>query len=384
MTDFVRDSTALDAALYAAKTDVKPVTNTTRQITAADLNAIRTALEDIRTYLQAGVLDASATVTVASLAATATATIKDLDLVNSADPAVGPEMDFAGNRGRWFTGIDVANSPTSRDFVLAGQRGTYTFSDGATTSGSPTLTSASGGGFTTDIIGATISGSGIPNGTTVSAVGGVTSLTLSANATATATGVTVTITRNTAADIIYLKHRGALSPTIGIGVTPPDGLARLEVSANDAEVAMGTMRLRRGPSQTGKVLTLHDSTPTDQWWVDKDFYMSSSGGILMQAEASASGHIALLADNAKAQFYSIDQPTGSGGVLRIRNQTNNVSVCDLGTDGSFRHLSTKIGFFGAAVATKPTVTGSRGGNAALASLLTALAGLGLITDSTTA
>lgn len=32
----------------------------------------------------------------------------------------------------------------------------------------------------------------------------------------------------------------------------------------------------------------------------------------------------------------------------------------------------------------PSVTGSRGGNAALASLLTALDGLGLITDSTTA
>lgn len=43
-----------------------------------------------------------------------------------------------------------------------------------------------------------------------------------------------------------------------------------------------------------------------------------------------------------------------------------------------------IGFYNTAPAAKPTVTGSRGGNAALASLLTALANLGLITDSTTA
>lgn len=43
-----------------------------------------------------------------------------------------------------------------------------------------------------------------------------------------------------------------------------------------------------------------------------------------------------------------------------------------------------IGFLGAAAITRPTVTGSRGGNAALASALTALANLGLITDSTTA
>lgn len=43
-----------------------------------------------------------------------------------------------------------------------------------------------------------------------------------------------------------------------------------------------------------------------------------------------------------------------------------------------------IGFLGASAIARPTVTGSRGGNAALASLLTALASLGLITDSTTA
>lgn len=51
---------------------------------------------------------------------------------------------------------------------------------------------------------------------------------------------------------------------------------------------------------------------------------------------------------------------------------------------TLRHLGTNLGFYGATATTKPAVTGSRGGNAALASLLTALATLGLITDSTTA
>lgn len=50
------------------------------------------------------------------------------------------------------------------------------------------------------------------------------------------------------------------------------------------------------------------------------------------------------------------------------------------TDGS----NALIGFLGASAIARPTVTGSRGGNAALASLLTALANLGLVTDSTTA
>ena len=43
-----------------------------------------------------------------------------------------------------------------------------------------------------------------------------------------------------------------------------------------------------------------------------------------------------------------------------------------------------IGFLGSAASAKQTVTGSRGGNAALASLLTALATYGLITDSSSA
>jgi hypothetical protein len=43
-----------------------------------------------------------------------------------------------------------------------------------------------------------------------------------------------------------------------------------------------------------------------------------------------------------------------------------------------------VGFLGAAAQTRPSVTGSRGGNAGLASLLAALANLGLITDNTTA
>lgn len=43
--------------------------------------------------------------------------------------------------------------------------------------------------------------------------------------------------------------------------------------------------------------------------------------------------------------------------------------------------SQQIGFFGTPKIAKQTITGSRGGNVALASLLTKLAALGLIVDS---
>jgi hypothetical protein len=51
--------------------------------------------------------------------------------------------------------------------------------------------------------------------------------------------------------------------------------------------------------------------------------------------------------------------------------------------GAFAHAGSTLGFYSATPAAKPAVTGSRGGNAALASLMTALAALGLVTDSTT-
>lgn len=46
-------------------------------------------------------------------------------------------------------------------------------------------------------------------------------------------------------------------------------------------------------------------------------------------------------------------------------------------------FTTSVGFNGSTAITKPTITGSRGANAALANLLTQLANYGLITDSTT-
>lgn len=54
-------------------------------------------------------------------------------------------------------------------------------------------------------------------------------------------------------------------------------------------------------------------------------------------------------------------------------------------DGQFgASPASRIGFYGVAGVTQPTVTGSRSGNAALAALLTSLAGTGLIVDSSTA
>lgn len=52
--------------------------------------------------------------------------------------------------------------------------------------------------------------------------------------------------------------------------------------------------------------------------------------------------------------------------------------------GTLAHQGSSLGFYNASPVSKPTITGSRGDGTALASLLTQLASLGLITDSTTA
>lgn len=60
-----------------------------------------------------------------------------------------------------------------------------------------------------------------------------------------------------------------------------------------------------------------------------------------------------------------------------------VSIADnLFVSGQGRFFGT-VGFNGAAASAKPTITGAKAGNLALASLLTALANYGLVTDSTT-
>lgn len=70
--------------------------------------------------------------------------------------------------------------------------------------------------------------------------------------------------------------------------------------------------------------------------------------------------------------------TYSGGLAAVALQKANVVGLAVGQSGG----SPLVGFYGTAPAAKPTVTGSRGGNAALASLLTQLASLGLVVDST--
>ncbi|MGW1609399.1 hypothetical protein ACWCQZ_08375 [Streptomyces sp. NPDC002285] len=117
-----------------------------------------------------------------------------------------------------------------------------------------------------------------------------------------------------------------------------------------------------------------------------------TGGLTVNTAAEAN---ALLALHVGAETFDRVRVTtdrievGSGSAARDTNWRRSAAN-EWTTDDAvivslmLRHLGTTLGFYGATATTKPVVTGSRGGNAALASLLTALATLGLVTDSTTA
>lgn len=77
-----------------------------------------------------------------------------------------------------------------------------------------------------------------------------------------------------------------------------------------------------------------------------------------------------------------DAGTFQGIALSVYRSNGKVQTeAELQIGGALNHDGSTVGFYGTTPATKQTVTGSRGANAALASLLTALAAIGLLTDS---
>jgi hypothetical protein len=217
-----------------------------------------------------------------------------------------------------------------------------TFADATTTSGAATLTSVTAN-FTSADIGRPVAGTGIPAGAYISAVTNSTTATMSQNATASGTNVSVTIykpqfhvTANSGVPLLALAFPSAgavwLPQNVAVGVgAPATPAATLDIRA--AGAADATLILRS----------------------------VSQGGMKI---------------------------TSSGAAATVSIDTTNASAIRLGdvtaTAVTVGRAAGNVSFYGATATAKLAVSGSRAGNAALASLLAALNTLGLITDSTTA
>lgn len=144
----------------------------------------------------------------------------------------------------------------------------------------------------------------------------------------------------------------------GVGTTGP--AAQLHARASDATTSALTTVQIIGHHSTG--------TPAAGFGSALQFQLdSSTTADRNAAEIDVSWATATDASRKGRMTLSAWDATAAREGLRVE------------TDGT----QALLGMYGAAALAKQTVTGSKGANAALASLITALANLGLITDSTT-
>lgn len=108
--------------------------------------------------------------------------------------------------------------------------------------------------------------------------------------------------------------------------------------------------------------------------------VASSTGLQLSNESP----IEVVVNDNSGYGIVIDEGGGGidGGIQLIDHGGGGITLTDNGA-GGLVFQSNFMSFFTNPVVAQPTVTGSRGGNAALASLLTALNALGLIIDSST-
>ena len=106
---------------------------------------------------------------------------------------------------------------------------------------------------------------------------------------------------------------------------------------------------------------------TDQGVDNKRWFLDSAGGQLRLMAGNDAG-------NSFGHIWGVSRSGASVAEFSLFGQVGS---------GVIRLHPNEIGFYGADPIVKPSVTGAKGGNAALTSLLSQLATLGLITDSTT-
>lgn len=192
-------------------------------------------------------------------------------------------------------------------------------------------------------------------------------------------------------DAAYLLLR-----TNHTGTAPANSITQGSGSTLDADTVDGS---HASAFATTTALTTHESS------ADHDArYLRLAGGTVVGGSAFSStldiaGNFSVSTNgfavnastnktrvNASAVHGSYDLSVGSNGIYTagaIEAGGNAILNGGTVTTGNLAHVGTTAGFFGSTPQSKQTVTGSRGGNVALASLLSTLANYGILTDSST-
>jgi len=198
---------------------------------------------------------------------------------------------------------------------------------------------------------------------------------------------------------VYSSGGGAVNVLIGNGDTGATGSDGFELGIDASENAMlwnfentamifGTNNAERMRITNSGSIGIGTNAPAERLHL----YSSGTGAVNLligNADTGAaatdgfrvgitSSEVAILMN-----YENTNMEFGTNNVVRMVISAAGVvrTVGEIEIDGDLNHDGSNAGFYGSAPVAKATVTGSRGGNAALASLLTALANLGLITDS---
>lgn len=184
-------------------------------------------------------------------------------------------------------------------------------------------------------------------------------------------------------------ENATLNPGDVAGVTfiPPFGSAAGKSSGGGGNGIQFTAHGVYGPANSGDALDVTTNVGDITLTSARDIFLGDGAG----AFAFTAQNLAFATDATAPQRaeFTLDPGIGNNPSLGIRDSRGNhlVFAIDRNTVPVgglvLGYPAGQLSFYGGSGITKPTVTGSRGGNAALASLLTQLANLGLITDSTT-
>ncbi|MFH9574204.1 hypothetical protein ACH4MG_27150 [Streptomyces sp. NPDC017454] len=187
-------------------------------------------------------------------------------------------------------------------------------------------------------------------------------------ATEGATTGNLIVLRNNERDDFVVKGAGLVGVRMGIGETPE---AALEVKQGDTTTV--------GLVVTGEAATTQPLLQTKTSTGTITFEIGASGAIVHRALSFFTNHLQL-------GGTSSDFGGGAGSMISMKNATTAPTTNPTG--GVIFYAQGGAAKFRAATGdvfdtTKRTVTGAKGGNTALTSLLTQLAAAGLITDNTT-
>jgi hypothetical protein len=197
-------------------------------------------------------------------------------------------------------------------------------------------------------------------------------------------------------------------PAVGTSTPVMDGVGNAGTVSNYARADhVHPTDTSRFPAAGGTInaavpLTMINSGQIDAY-VRNTGTGGSAGGVWLHLDGPASSARRRLvfetAGSARWDFGTNNLPESSGNVgsgLNLRGfnddgTTSTIYMTILRQDGIVQigaaagvKLTGNLGFYGTAPIAKPAITGSRSANAALASLITQLAALGIITDSSTA